>query len=71
MQARAADGVLVVEYSTLVLEKHVDYSRMTIPTGDFERNPLLPPLDIGINMLLDEQVINNRFISHRASDVQG
>ena len=53
MQTRATNGVLIVEDSALVFEEHVDYSRVAVPAGEFERNPLLPPLLIWINMLFN------------------
>ena len=53
MQTRATNRMLVVEDCALVFEEHVDYSRVAVPAGEFERNPLLPPLLIRINMLLN------------------
>lgn len=70
MEAGTSNGVLVVKIGPFVFKKHIDNPRMAIPAGNFQRHPLLSSLEIGVRVLLEQKVIHDGFISHRASNMQ-
>jgi hypothetical protein len=70
MQAAASIWIIVVQIRPLIFKKHVNNSWMTIPAGDFKRNPLIHSLHVWINIFFEYQIIYNTLVSNCACNMQ-